>query len=113
MTMKEAIRKYLEEEIQKDETLKKKYNPDKIEQCGAYITGEAKKYLHSENGAIEDSIVYKWARDFFIEDIAEKNPVQKEQQKPGIMIQQKKESVQKPKGKKKTDDSQYQMEFCF
>lgn len=67
--MKDIIKTYLEAQIKTDAALAAKYDAEKINTCVEYIVEEAKKYLKNQNGAIEDGIVYKWARDFYNDDI--------------------------------------------
>ena len=71
MKLKEALQKYLEEMAAQDDVLRSKYNPEKMDECRKYVNTEAKKYLNNCSGAVEDSIVYKWARDYFIEVMQE------------------------------------------
>ena len=69
--MKEIIKKYLEDLCRTDAAIADKYEESKLDACLAYINSEAKKYLKSVSGFIEDAIVYKWARDFILGDITE------------------------------------------
>lgn len=62
------IKKYLEEQIQNDEALKTLYRPEKIDDCYDFITNAVKEMPRNGSCAcIEDSIVFKMARDYFIE----------------------------------------------
>lgn len=65
--MRTAIKEYLEKQIKNDTALSEKYDPEKMDKCSEYITDLAKKQLGGKPGYIEDAVVYKWARDFFIE----------------------------------------------
>lgn len=65
--MRTAIKEYLEKQIKNDTALSEKYDPEKLDKCSEYITDLAKKQLGGKPGYIEDAVVYKWARDFFIE----------------------------------------------
>lgn len=65
--MRTAIKEYLEKQIKNDTALSEKYDPKKLGKCSEYITDLAKKQLGGKPGYIEDAVVYKWARDFFIE----------------------------------------------
>jgi len=65
--MRTAIKEYLEKQIKNDTALSEKYDPEKMDKCTEYITDLAKKQLVGKPGYIEDAVVYKWARDFFIE----------------------------------------------
>lgn len=65
--MENAIKEYLEKQIKNDTALSEKYDPEKMGKCSEYITDLAKKQLGGKPGYIEDAVVYKWARDFFIE----------------------------------------------
>lgn len=85
--MKEAIKKYFEEAIKTDEALAQVYDEKKLDKCMTYITDQARKHLGGKNGGIEDTIVYKWARDFMYGDIekpaedTQKDSVEKEVEK--------------------------------
>ena len=65
--MENAIKEYLEKQIKNNTALSEKYDPKKLDKCYEYITDLAKKQLGGNPGYIEDAVVYKWARDFFIE----------------------------------------------
>ena len=87
--MKKAIQKYLEKQIKKDHALAEKYDPKKLDKCSEYITDLARKELIGKPGYIEDAVVYKWARDFFLGD----TPTPVIHEKP-TAIQEEKETVQ-------------------
>lgn len=79
--MTEIIKEYLETQAEKDAALKASYNPNVIEKCVEYIYKKAEETARSSGFAIrgglrgvkiEDAVVYKWARDYFIEGIATK-----------------------------------------
>ena len=62
------IKKYLEEECEKDEALKSLYRPEKIDDCWNFITEAVKAMPRQGNTAyIEDVVVFKMARDFYLE----------------------------------------------
>lgn len=103
MNLKDNLKKYFDEEIKKDSALAEKYDVQKIAECESYVIGEAKKYLHSQSGAIEDSIVFKWARDFFID-----NEISKTEKKNSAEIIANKIE---PKKQKNLEDDQ--LSFCF
>ena len=67
-----AVKKYLDEQSEKDECLRTLYLPSKIKDCFAYITEQARKKAVNNCAMIEDSVVYKWARDFYIEELPKK-----------------------------------------
>ena len=64
-----VVKKYLEEQIQKDAALKTLYVPSKIKDCFKYITELARKKAVSGCAMVEDSLVFKWARDYFLEEL--------------------------------------------
>lgn len=70
--MKEILEKYLAEQAEKDPAFAEKFDPKKMGTCVTYVTSQARKYLQGKNGAVEDTTVYKWARDFFNDGEAEK-----------------------------------------
>ena len=69
--MKEIITEYLKNRCDMDPVLEEKFNEAQMDDCIEYIEEKANDYLHNENGAIEDSIVYGWATEFFTEGQAE------------------------------------------
>lgn len=72
------IKKYLEEQCEKDEALKSLYRPEKLDECYCFIVDVvAKMKRDGRCSCVEESIVYKMARDFYIEilpTIAENPP---------------------------------------
>lgn len=64
---KSVIKKYLEEQCQKDDALKSVYRPEKIDDCYDFIMNCARKTGKNGTSCIEDSIVFKMARDFYLE----------------------------------------------
>ena len=77
--MKEIIQKYLEEQCKIDTCLAEKYKDTLIDGCIEYINKMAKKELGSKNGAIKDDVVYHWAREYYVDGIAEKEMSKKVQ----------------------------------
>lgn len=64
----ERIKKYCEEQCEKDEALKALYRPEKIGDCYNFIVKAVEKMQRQGNCAfVEDGIVFKMARDFFLE----------------------------------------------
>lgn len=90
-----AVKKYLDDLSEKDECLKTFYIPSKIKDCFKYITSEARKKAVSGCAMIEDSVVYKWARDYYIEVLP------KEADKKVVEVVQKKAEAQKVVTEKK------------
>lgn len=112
--LKDSIKKYCEELAKSDVDFATHYNPDKISACCNYITNQARKLAKNNCACVEDSVVYKWARDFFYGDTEESAVSQDEtsddeeenledeeiETKPATVITAKKE---------KKSDEQYQM----
>ena len=92
--MKKAIQKYLEKQIKNDPALAEKYDSKNLGKCVDYITDLAKKELHGKSGAIEDALVYKWSRDFFLGDVS--MDAEKEPEEIAAGIPEEKESVKIP-----------------
>lgn len=67
--MKEIIKKYLERQCLTDEYLARLYKEECLESCIKYITNQARKKCEKGQTsiAIEDAVVFKWARDYFTE----------------------------------------------
>ena len=103
-SQEELIKKYLEEQIEKDEALKSLYVPSKIKDCFSWITEQAKKKANEERlkicVMIEDSQVYKWARDYYLEELPRKATEQEAvvvQEKAQQKAEQQKTTEEKPK----------------
>lgn len=79
----ERIKKYLEEQIQQDEALKALYRPEKINDCYDFIMCSVEKMPRNGQCAfVDDAIVFKMARDYFLEvlpKVAENAPEVKTQ----------------------------------
>ena len=78
--MKKIIKNYLEEQCKVDMYLAEKYKDTLIDGCIEYINKMAKKELAGKNGAIKDDVVYHWAREYYVDGIAE-NEMSKKVQK--------------------------------
>ena len=81
MNMKEKIQAYLEEQCKSDPCLAEKYKDTMINGCMKYIEDLARKELESKNGWIDDDVVYHWAREYYVDGIAEKEKTEKVQKK--------------------------------
>ena len=79
MNMKEKIQAYLEEQCKTDPCLAEKYKDTMINGCMKYIEDLARKELESKNGWIDDDVVYHWAREYYVDGIAEKEKAEKVQ----------------------------------
>ena len=79
MNMKEKIQAYLEEQCKSDPCLAEKYKDTMINGCMKYIEELARKELESKNGWIDDDVVYHWAREYYVDGIAEKEKAEKVQ----------------------------------
>lgn len=66
-TQQDCIKKYLEKQCETDEALKAVYNPEKVQDCYNFIFECAKKVAKGNNSVLEDAVVFKMARDYFIE----------------------------------------------
>ena len=77
--MKEVIKNYLEEQCKVDPCLAEKYRDTLINGCMEYINKMAREELNSKNGFIENDVVYHWAREYYVDGIAEKEKAEKVQ----------------------------------
>jgi len=77
--MKEVIKKYLEEQCKVDPCLAEKYKDTLIGGCVEYITKMAREELGGKNGHIADEVVYHWAREYYVDGLAEKEKAEKVQ----------------------------------
>lgn len=65
----EIIKRYLDEQSTKDEALRALYVPSKIKDCFKYITEQARKQAVNRCAFVDDAVVYKWARDYYLEEL--------------------------------------------
>lgn len=63
------VKKYLDKQTETDTALKSLYVPSKIKDCFRFITEQARKQAVNNCVMIEDSQVYKWARDYYLEEL--------------------------------------------
>lgn len=72
MSMILTIQKYLEEQCKVDAYLAEKYKDTMLKGCVEYINEMARKELESKSGFLENEVVYHWAREYFVDGLAEK-----------------------------------------
>ena len=77
--MKEIIKNYLEEQCKVDPCLAEKYKDTLIGGCVDYINKMAREELGGKNGHIADEVVYHWAREYYVDGLAEKEKAEKVQ----------------------------------
>ncbi len=77
MNMTEVIKEYLEEQCKSDPCLAEKYKETSIGGCIKYIEKMAREELGGKSGAIKDDVVFHWAREYFVDGIAEKEREEK------------------------------------
>mgnify|MGYP002624967430 CR=1 FL=1 len=95
-----AVKKYLDDLSEKDECLRTLYLPSKIKDCFRYITEQARKKAVNNCAMIEDSVVYKWARDYYIEELpksADKQTVEAVHEKAEAAESEKPKEEKEPK----------------
>lgn len=93
-----AVKRYLDGQSENDECFRTLYIPSKIKECFSYITGLAKKHAVNNCAMIEESVVYKWARDYYIEELpkkATKKEVEVVQKKADVVTEKKEVAVVK------------------
>ena len=79
MSMILTIQKYLEEQCKVDAYLAEKYKDTMLKGCVEYINEMARKELESKSGFLENEVVYHWAREYYVDGIAEKEKAEKVQ----------------------------------
>lgn len=67
--MKDVILDYLNKQCLKDDFLKKYFDKAKIDGCIEHINAEARNVIKGNSGYIADEVVFKWARDYFVDEI--------------------------------------------
>lgn len=111
MNLNEAIKKHCEELSKSDPDFATHYSQDKISSCCNYITQQARKVAKSGCACVEDSVVYKWARDYFYGDTEEpvnQTDTSDEEESLEEEIETRPATVITSKKEKKSDE-QYQM----
>ena len=64
---KNRIKAYLEEQIKEDAALKELYQPEKIDDCYDFIKNAVKATGCGSSATVEDAIVFKMARDYYLD----------------------------------------------
>ena len=64
---KNRIKAYLEEQTKEDAALKELYRPEKIDDCYNFIKDAVKATGCGSSATIDDAIVFKMARDFYLD----------------------------------------------
>lgn len=80
-SQQEKLKNYLEEQCKSDDALKAVYNPEKVKDCYEFvfkcfgnIAKENKSHINGDvlyQTYIDDAVVYKMARDYFLEILPE------------------------------------------
>lgn len=65
----ELVKKYLDKQVETDTALKSVYDSSKIKDCFKFITENARKQAINNCAMVEDTQVYKWARDYYLEEL--------------------------------------------
>lgn len=63
--MKNAIKKYLENECKEDKALAEVYDESKLDLCVSFIVDQVRRMSKGKNCAYDDATVFGWARHFF------------------------------------------------
>ena len=64
---KNRIKAYLEEQIKEDAALKELYRAEKIDDCYNFIKNAVKATGCGSSASVEDAIIFKMARDYFLD----------------------------------------------
>jgi hypothetical protein len=64
---KNRIKEYLEEQTKEDAALRELYRPEKIDDCYNFIKDAVKATGCGSSATVEDAIVFKMARDFYLD----------------------------------------------
>lgn len=67
-----VVKKYMDEQVRRDEALRTLYVPSKIKDCFEYVSEQAKKMAVNGCAMVEDSLVFKWARDYYLDELPKK-----------------------------------------
>lgn len=99
---KSIIKTYLDKRSSEDELFAKAYAKENknIDECCAYIMGEAKKKAQNGCAAIDDATVFGWAVHYYDEDSIKIN---KNAPKAAVSVPKTEKSVQKVEKKPKLE----------
>lgn len=64
---KNRIKSYLEEQMKEDAALRELYRPEKIDDCYNFIRDAIKATECGSSATVDDAIVFKMARDFYLD----------------------------------------------
>ena len=64
---KNRIKEYLEEQTKEDSALRELYRPEKIDDCYNFIKDAVKATGCGSSATVEDAIVFKMARDYYLD----------------------------------------------
>ena len=70
---KRRIQAYLEEQIKEDAALRELYRAEKIDDCYDFIKNAVKATRCGSSATVEDAIVFKMARDFYLDILPKKS----------------------------------------
>ena len=84
---KNRIKEYLEEQTKEDAALRELYRPEKIDDCYNFIKDAVKATGCGSSATVEDAIVFKMARDYFL-DILPKAADEPPEVKSEVMLHQ-------------------------
>ena len=79
--MKNAIKKYLENECKEDKALAEVYNESKLDDCISFIVDQVRRMSKGKNCAYDDATVFGWARHFF-----QDGPVNVDDVEPALLL---------------------------
>lgn len=79
--MTNIIKSYLDDFAKSSIEFSKKYNPNLIDKCIDFINKKAREIIKGNMGFVDDNIVFKWARDYFNDDVYSFELAQEEQKK--------------------------------
>lgn len=112
------IKDYLDKESEQDAALKAVYQSDKIGACFTYIKNQAKKKAVNGCAMIEDTQVYKWARDYFYDVLPNEKDVKSDAETEDQDDETEEEAIaeapaktqKKPEAKKQKKDKEKEIE---
>lgn len=64
----ELIRLQLEDWAKDDAALAAKFDPARLDDCWAAVEEKARERLNGKSGAVYHDDVFRWARDFYVDD---------------------------------------------
>ena len=100
-TPEELVKMQLDEWAAEDSALAETYDKSRLEDCWDWIEEKARELLGGDSGAVWHGQVFRWARDYFVDRVFEKEEREKEERAKKQRAERPKKRVARTKTKRK------------